>query len=104
MKEKIKNFYSKKSMFRKYMNVSVLIVFFSFLILGIILTLTITTYWSNEKKQVMDRRADTVVSFIRRHSAIDPSLGIGINKRFYINQLDTFRNFSDYTLMMSALT
>ena len=76
-------------MFRKYMNVSVLIVFFSFLILGIILTLTITTYWSNEKRQVMDRRADTVVNFIRRHSAIDPSLGIGINKRFYISQLDT---------------
>ncbi|MBQ5562829.1 MAG: hypothetical protein IIT39_05535, partial [Clostridia bacterium] len=89
MKKKIKNFYSKKSMFRKYMNVSVLIVFFSFLILGIILTLTITNYWSNEKRQVMDRRADTVVSFIRRHSAIDPSLGMGVNKKFYISQLDT---------------
>ena len=76
-------------MFRKYMNVSVLIVFFSFLILGIILTLTITNYWSNEKRQVMDRRADTVVSFIRRHSAIDPSLGMGVNKKFYISQLDT---------------
>jgi signal transduction histidine kinase len=71
------------------MNVSVLIVFFSFLILGIILTLTITNYWSNEKRQVMDRRADTVVSFIRRHSAIDPSLGMGVNKKFYISQLDT---------------
>ena len=76
-------------MFRKYMNVSVLIVFFSFLILGIILTLTITNYWANEKRQVLDRRADNVVNFIRRHSAIDPSLGPGINKGFYINQLDT---------------
>ena len=76
-------------MFRKYMNVSVMIVFFSFLILGIILTLTITNYWANEKRQVLDRRADNVVNFIRRHSAIDPSLGPGINKGFYINQLDT---------------
>ncbi len=71
------------------MNVSVLIVFFSFLILGIILTLTITTYWANEKRQVLDKRADNVVSFIRRHSAIDPSLGMGINTKIYINQLDT---------------
>ncbi len=71
------------------MNVSVLIVFFSFLILGIILTFTITTYWSNEKRQVLDNRADNVVNFIRRHSAIDPSLGVGINTRFYITQLDT---------------
>ena len=49
------------------MNVSVLIVFFSFLILGTILTLTITNYWANEKRQVLDNRADNVVSFIRRH-------------------------------------
>ena len=55
------------------MNVSVLIVFFSFLILGTILTLTITNYWANEKRQVIDNRADNVVNFIRRHSAIEPS-------------------------------
>lgn len=70
------------------MNVSVLIVFFSFLILGIILTLTITNYWSNEKRQVLDKRADNVVSFIRRHSAINPSYSSGLDN-IYINDLNT---------------
>ena len=68
------------------MNVSVLIVFFSFLILGIILTLTITNYWSNEKRQMLDSRADNVVKFIRRHSAIEHS---PFGKELYINQRDT---------------
>ncbi len=90
MKPKSK-IYSKKSIFRKYMNVSVLIVFFSFLILGTILTLTITNYWSNEKRQVLDSRADNVVSFIRRHSDIDPSTFGSVNKKFYISQLDTVK-------------
>ena len=68
------------------MNVSVLIVFFSFLILGIVLTLTITNYWSNEKRQMLDSRADNVVKFIRRHSAIEHS---PFGKELYINQRDT---------------
>ncbi len=86
MKLKSKSFYSKKSIFRKYMNVSVLIVFFSFLILGIILTLTITNYWSNEKRQVLDSRADNVVKFIRQHSAIESPI---FGRDIYINQRDT---------------
>ena len=91
MKLKSKSFYSKKSIFRKYMNVSVLIVFFSFLILGTILTLTITNYWSSEKRQVLDNRADNVVKFIKKHSAIAPSAYGSADRRFYISQLDTVR-------------
>lgn len=73
------------------MNVSVLIVFFSFLILGTILTLTITNYWANEKRQVLDNRADNVVSFIRRHSAIEVSPYGNTDMKFYISQLDTVK-------------
>ena len=73
------------------MNVSVLIVFFSFLILGTILTLTITNYWSNEKRQVLDSRADNVVSFIRRHSTMEPSSFGSVGKKLYISQLDTVK-------------
>ena len=73
------------------MNVSVLIVFFSFLILGTILTLTITNYWSSEKRQVLDNRADNVVKFIKKHSAIAPSAYGSADRRFYISQLDTVR-------------
>ena len=91
MKLKSKSFYSKKSIFRKYMNVSVLIVFFSFLILGTILTLTITNYWANEKRQVLDNRADNVVNFIRRHSAIEPSPYGSTDMKFYISQLDAVK-------------
>lgn len=67
------SFYAKKSLFRKYMNVSMLIVFFSFLVLGIILTLTITNYWSNEKRTNLDNRAGNVAEFIRRNVAINQS-------------------------------
>ena len=88
MKLKSKSFYSRKSIFRKYMNVSVLIVFFSFLVLGTILTLTITNYWSNEKRHVLDSRADNVVNFIRKHSDIEPSFYGSTDKRLYISQLD----------------
>ena len=73
------------------MNVSVLIVFFSFLILGTILTLTITNYWANEKRQVLDNRADNVVNFIRRHSTIEPSPYGSTDMKFYISQLDTVK-------------
>lgn len=46
------------------MNVSVLIVFFSFLILGIILTVTISTYWSNERKKALEARSANIAEYI----------------------------------------
>ncbi len=55
------------------MNVSIMIVFFSFLVLGIILTLTITNYWSNEKRSVLDNRAGNIAEFIRRNVALNQS-------------------------------
>lgn len=55
------------------MNVSVIIVFFSFLVLGIILTLTISNYWSNEKRQVIEKRADNIATFIRKNTSVTPS-------------------------------
>ncbi len=87
MKLKNHNFYAKKSIFRKYMNVSVLIVFFSFLILGTILTLTISNYWSNEKRHVLDRRADNVATFIRKNAAVDNSVEGGFG-RIYLYHPD----------------
>ena len=59
------------------MNVSVLIVFFSFLVLGIILTVTITNYWSNEKKVTLDNRARHVANYILKNAAINPSISNG---------------------------
>ena len=63
MKRKIK-FFSGKSLFLKYMNVSVIIVFLSFLLLGIMLTLTISSYWYREKHSAMEIRAENIAEYI----------------------------------------
>lgn len=66
LKNKFKRgFFSGKSLFLKYMNVSVLIIFVSFLVLGIILTLTISTYWTNEKRKVLSSHAENISKYIR---------------------------------------
>ena len=68
MKRKRKfKFFSGKSMFLKYMNVSVVIVFLSFLILGIVLTMTISTYWYNEKHATLTTRTDNIAEYILRN-------------------------------------
>ena len=64
MKRKHK-FFSGRSMFLKYMNMSVIIVFLSFLILGIILTMTISQYWYNEKHSTLTARADNIAEYLR---------------------------------------
>ena len=46
------------------MNVSVLIVFFSFLVLGIILTMTISSYWLGERKIILDKRAENIAEYV----------------------------------------
>ncbi len=58
-------FFSGKSLFLKYMNVSVIIVFLSFLVLGVILTMTISGYWYNEKHTTLARRADSIAEYIQ---------------------------------------
>ena len=47
------------------MNMSVIIVFLSFLILGIILTMTISQYWYNEKHSTLTARADNIAEYLR---------------------------------------
>ncbi len=46
------------------MNVSVIIVFLSFLLLGIILTLTISSYWYREKHTALETRAENISDYI----------------------------------------
>lgn len=90
---KLRNsFYAKRSLFKKYMNVSLLVVFFSFLVLGIILMLTITNYWSNEKCATLDKRAGSIAEFISSNVSINPSLSGGADK-LYINNPEKIKNF-----------
>ena len=46
------------------MNVSVLVIFLSFLVLGVILTLTISSYWNNEKHTALANRARSIAEYI----------------------------------------
>ncbi len=56
--------YNKQSLFIKYMSISLIIVFFSFFVLGTILTIVITNYWTNEKIITLENRADSVGNFL----------------------------------------
>ena len=56
--------YNKQSLFIKYMSMSLIIVFFSFLVLGTILTIVITNYWTNEKISTLQNRADSVGNYL----------------------------------------
>lgn len=78
--------YNKQSLFIKYMSVSLVIVFFGFLVLGTILTVVITNYWTNEKIRTLENRADSVGNFlvekILSNSPIDSST------TYYIDSYD----------------
>ena len=60
------------------MNVSALVVFIGFLILGTILTITITNYWSGESLRSLDEKAQSVSRFIsKKVKAADKSGNTG---------------------------
>lgn len=73
------------------MNVSVLIVFFSFLVLGIILTLTISEYWLTEKKNTLDRRAENIAEYVAPNIRDNDAFGINDGSFKWIND-----NYTDY--------
>lgn len=85
-KIKIFKVYNKQSLFRKYMSVSLVIVFFSFLVLGTILTVVITNYWTNQKITALENRADNIADYlvekILSNSPMDS------NATFYIENED----------------
>ena len=74
------------------MNVSVLIIFLSFLILGIILTMTISVFWSNEKRNTLEKHAENVADYIR------PNIRSG--RKYIIEDNDEFvwlsSNYTEY--------
>lgn len=74
------------------MNVSLIMVFFSFLVLGIILIITITNYWSNQKRIDLDSRAENIAEFIRSNVAINQSLD-GREDSFSINRAGEITDF-----------
>lgn len=74
------------------MHISLFMVFFSFLILGIILIISITNYWSNEKRIDLDNRAENIADFIRSNVAINQSLD-GREDSFSINRAGDIKDF-----------
>lgn len=95
MKLKIRNSFNiitKRSLFRKYINVSVLIVFFSFLVLGTILTITISNYWANEKYIQLENRARNYAEFIRANSSVNQPLSDDVRSSIHINHVVAIRD------------
>ena len=80
------------------MNVSVLIVFFSFLLLGIILTVAISTYWSVERHKMLDSRADNVVRYVT------PAMKTSPPNALFINNELAWENASSRDFIVGFLT
>ncbi len=94
---RLKNkFYARRSLFRKYMNVSVLIVFFSFFVLGTILTLTITNYWSSEKLNLLDVRAKNVANYMKGYLAVNEPLDDNYKPTFTLNRYEEIERFLSF--------
>lgn len=94
---RLKNrFYAKRSLFRKYMNVSVLLVFFSFFVLGTILTVSITNYWSAEKLRVLEVRAENVALYVRPYIAVNEPFNSRYHTTIKLNNPDEVRKFLSF--------
>ncbi len=66
--------YLRRSLFRKYLNVSVLIIILSFLLLGTILMLTVIQYWENTQKNDLDKNATSVAKFVGENVLLNVSM------------------------------
>ena len=78
------------------MNVSVLIVFFSFFVLGTILTLTITNYWSSEKLNLLDVRAKNVANYMKGYLAVNEPLDDNYKPTFTLNRYEEIERFLSF--------
>ena len=78
------------------MNVSVLIVFFSFFVLGTILTFTITNYWSSEKLNLLDVRAKNVASYMKGYLAVNEPLDDNYRPTFTLNKYEDIERFLSF--------
>lgn len=68
------NIYTKRSLFKKYLNVSLVIIISSFILLGLILIFTMVQYWNNTKKSEFDRTAMSVSKFIGSNVIMNASM------------------------------
>ena len=87
---------TKKSLFGKYINVSVLIVFLSFLVLGVILTIAISNYWANEKYLQLDKRAQNYAEFIRENAAVNEPISENASPSARINNIQNIKNLLSF--------
>lgn len=78
------------------MNVSVLIVFFSFFVLGTILTFTITNYWSSEKLNLLDVRAKNVANYMKGYLAVNEPLDGNYTATFTLNKYEEIERFLSF--------
>ena len=61
--------YYKQSLFIKYLSVSLIIVFLSFLTLGVILTLVLSNYWTNQQIIELEQKTQSLAEYtVKRFS------------------------------------
>ena len=68
------------------MSMSLVIVFFSFLVLGTILTIVITNYWTNQKITTLESRADSIANYLVEK--ILSNTPMGSTATYYIDSRD----------------
>ncbi len=73
-----------------------LIVFLSFLVLGIILTLAISNYWANEKYLQLDNRARNYADFILQNLYVNEPISDNAESKMGINNVQNIRNLLSF--------
>lgn len=75
-----------KNIFKKYIAVNIFTVFFSFLILGIMLMLFMLNYWQQEKFRILDKNTESIVELTKSNIIVNNNVicitNINMMKRF----------------------
>lgn len=103
------NIYTKRSLFKKYLNVSLVVIISSFILLGLILIFTMIQYWNNTKKSEFDRTALSVSKFIGSNVIINASMDNEIamyydNVKLLEQSLTMFANNIDGDVFVTDLS
>lgn len=79
--------YYKQSLFIKYLSFSLVIVFLSFLALGIILTVVISNFWNNQQIGAVDAKANYLSDYIPNYIRVNNPV-TGKDAEFYYDDPD----------------
>ena len=92
-----------KTLFKKYLQVSMSIVLISFLLLGTMLLFFISQYWQNDKNELLRRNAESIAALTQKSLVEDADSGTYYISNRYVLQgfLSTFSDSSNADIFVT---